>query len=349
MPRMQRAKQELKFRNIYFNPDRPYSFSGNTKKFSGFLQWLEKQPAWSLHRPIIRQYKRRRIIAAGINHIWEMDLMDLIPLKYHNNRNAHLMVVICSFSKKLDIIPIKNRKTDTIIEAFERLIGPEGRTWGMFGEKPFLVRSDKAGEFTARKFIAYLRSKGIYSYFAQNPDTKSSIVERAIRTIRSRIYRYMSHKNTKRYIDVLSRLVASYNKTYHSSIKMRPIDVTFHNQAQVRENLYGFKDLRKSYLYTNQLPQNRKLRQANDDDLNVGDYVRISKYKSILTRKGYSPNFTREIFRIIDINQGRKRNKRALFTLIDQKNNVIEGSRFYREELSRVARGPRGSYKRNRS
>ena len=74
------------------------------------------------------------------------------------------------------------------------------------------------------------------------------------------------------YIDKLDDIVKEYNKTYHTSIKMKPVDV--------KDNTYI--DFKKEI--------NNK-----DPKLKVVDNVRICKYNNIFT-KGYMPNFSEEIF-----------------------------------------------------
>jgi len=58
------------------------------------------------------------------------------------------------------------------------------------------------------------------------PDVKFSLVKRAHRTIRDRLYKYFTYKNTYRYIDVLLKFVRAYNDTVHSATGMAPSRVT---------------------------------------------------------------------------------------------------------------------------
>ena len=101
---------------------------------------------------------------------------------------------------------------------------------------------------------------------------KSVVAERFIRTLKSKIYKYMTSISQNAYIDELDDLVNEYNNTYHTTIKMKPIDV---------------KDNR--YKNTN--------KETNDKDpkFKVVDRVRISKYKNIFA-KGYTPNWSEEVF-----------------------------------------------------
>ena len=94
------------------------------------------------------------------------------------------------------------------------------------------------------------------------------VAERFIRTLKTKIYKYMTSISKNMYIDKLDDIVNEYNNTYHRTIKMKPVDV--------KDNTYiDFK------------------KEVNDKDpkFKVGDYVRISEYKNIFA-KGYTPNWS---------------------------------------------------------
>ena len=94
-----------------------------------------------------------------------------------------------------------------------------------------------------------------------NNEGKSVVAERFIRTLKSKIYKYMTSVSKNVYIDKLNTIVNKSNNTYHSTIKMTPIDV---------------KD--NTYINTN------KEINYKDPKFKVGDYVRISKYKNIFAK-----------------------------------------------------------------
>ena len=100
---------------------------------------------------------------------------------------------------------------------------------------------------------------------------KSVVAERFIRTLKIKIYKYMTSISKNVYIDELDDTVNEYN-TYHRTIKVKPVEV--------KDNTYiDFK------------------KEVNDKDpkFKVGDHVRISKYKNIFA-KGYTPNWSEEVF-----------------------------------------------------
>ena len=102
--------------------------------------------------------------------------------------------------------------------------------------------------------------------YSTHNEGKSVAGERFIRTIKSKIYKYMTSISKSVYIDKLDDIVDKYNNTYHATIKMKPIDVKDNTYINISKEI------------------NNK-----DPKFKVGDYVRISKYENIFA-KGYVPN-----------------------------------------------------------
>ena len=101
---------------------------------------------------------------------------------------------------------------------------------------------------------------------------KSVVAERLIRTLKNKIYKYMTSISKNVHIDKLDEIVDEYNNTYHRRIKMKPVDT--------KDNTYI--DFEKEVI-------------DKDPKFKVGDYVRICKYKNIFA-KGYMPNWSEEVF-----------------------------------------------------
>ena len=106
---------------------------------------------------------------------------------------------------------------------------------------------------------------------------KSVAVGRFIRTLKNKLYKHMTATNKSVYYNVLNDVVSEYNNNKHSTVKMKPID----NKNNKR--VYIHEDKEKSARF------------------NAGDRVRISKFKNIFA-KGYTPNWTKEIFIVDKIN-----------------------------------------------
>ena len=104
--------------------------------------------------------------------------------------------------------------------------------------------------------------------YSTHNEGKFVAAERFIRTLKSKIYKYMSSISKNVYIDKLDDIVDEHNNTYHATIKMKPIDV--------KDNTYINAD---------------KEINNKDPKFKVGDHVRISKSKNIFA-KGYMSNWS---------------------------------------------------------
>ena len=56
---------------------------------------------------------------------------------------------------------------------------------------------------------------------------KSVVAERFIRTLKTKIYKYMTSVSKNVYIDKLGDIVNEYSNTYHRTMKMKPVDITY--------------------------------------------------------------------------------------------------------------------------
>ena len=71
------------------------------------------------------------------------------------------------------------------------------------------------------------------AHIVNHSEKQANYVECFIKTIKSKIYRYMAEKNSAQYIDILPKLVKSYNRTWHSGICSEPINVNQTNEHQL--------------------------------------------------------------------------------------------------------------------
>ena len=296
---------------IYFSPSQPGSFGGvqalsrvrNEKTQQEIKRWLMSQETYTLHKPVRRKYKRRKTYSSGIDDLWQADLVDLSNIANYNDGNRFLLTCIDVFSKFAWVVAIKNKKATTVRDAFSRIIGDR---------KPNYLQTDKGSEFINETFQKFLRECDIKFYTSQNDDIKCAIIERFHRTLKARMYRYFTYSSSNRYVDVLSSLVSSYNKSYHRSIKTTPVHVLPHNEAEIRHRLYQPKKLPIKYKFV------------------VGDKVRISESRQVF-KKGYLAHWSLEIFTI----SKRLPTEPPTYRIVDELKEEIKGS-FYTEELQKV-------------
>jgi hypothetical protein len=82
----------------------------------------------------------------------------------------------------------------------------------------------KGTEFTNRVFQKFLKEHDVHFFTTYNEETKASIVERFNRTLKTKMWKYFTHRETLIYVDVLSEMVASYNHTVHRIIGIPPAE-----------------------------------------------------------------------------------------------------------------------------
>ena len=255
-----------------------------------------EQLADELHKPIIRKFKKRKVYSAFKDNIWGVDLADMQLLSKYTKGIRFLLCVIDIFSKYAWVAPLKDKKGISIVTAFQSILKQSNR-------KPNKIWVDKGSEFCNAFFKKWLQDNDIVMYPTHN-EGKSVVAERFIRTLKSKIYKHMTSISKNLYIDKLDDIMDEYNNTYHTTIKMKPIDV---------------KD--NTYINTDKEINNK------DPKFKVGDRVRISKCKNIFAKE-YTPNWSEEVFVI------KKIKNTVLWTYVinDLNGEEITGT-FYEKEL----------------
>ena len=108
---------------------------------------------------------------------------------------------------------MKDKKGVSIANAFQKILDD-------FKRKPNKIWVNKGGEFYNNSFKKWLQDNDIVLYLTHN-EGKSVVAERFFRTIKNKIYKYMTSISKNVYIDKLDDIVDEYNNTYHRTIKMR--------------------------------------------------------------------------------------------------------------------------------
>jgi hypothetical protein len=107
-------KDELK--RAYYDPGLPWTYGGvaglqRSIKFNPktIKEWLSLQDTYTLHKPIRRKFKRRLTITCGIDHQFQVDLIDVRGLQKYINGYGYLVTCINMFSKYAWAVPIKTK------------------------------------------------------------------------------------------------------------------------------------------------------------------------------------------------------------------------------------------------
>ena len=144
----------------------------------------------------------------------------------YNKGIKYLLCAIGLFSKCSWVIPLKDKKGTSIVNAFKKII-PEKM-------KPNKIWVDQGGGFYNQSFQVFLEINNIGMYSTFN-EGKSVIAERFIRTLKNNIFKHMTAISKNIYFDVLDDIVNKYNNTVHRTIKMKPIEVTDDSYAEYNE------------------------------------------------------------------------------------------------------------------
>ena len=219
-----------------------------------------------LHRQIIRKFKRRKVYSSFRDNIWVVDLADMQSLSKYNRGIRYLLCAIYLFGKYAWVIPLKDKRGITIVNACQKIISQ--------GRKLNKIWVYQGGEFYNNLFKRVLKNNNIEMHSTYN-EGKSAVAGTIIRTLKNNIFKHMTPKSV--YFDVLDDIVNKYNNAVHRTIKTKPINVTSDSYAEYNED------------------SNEK-----DPKFKVGDRVIISKYKSIFA-KGYTQNWSEKVFVISKI------------------------------------------------
>ena len=163
-------------------------------------------------------------------HIWGADLTNMQSISKSNKEFRFLLCVVNIFSKYAWVVPLKDKKCLTIVNAFQSILKDSNR-------KPNKIWVDKGSEFFNNSFKNWLQNNDIVMYSTHNKG-KSVVVEGIIRTLKNKIYKYMTSISENVYIDKLDDIVNKYDDTYHRTIKMKPIDdKTIHIQIFIKKSM----------------------------------------------------------------------------------------------------------------
>ena len=148
------------------------------------------------------------------------------------------------------VVPLKNKTGESLVNGFQSILD--------LGRSPEKLQTDKGTEFLNRNFQSFLKESNIY-FLTTNSQLKASVVEHFNRTLKTRMWRYFTAKNTLVYIDILQDIVHGYDNSYHRSIGQSP--------GQVRRKLYG----------------NSWTKRIRELKFKLGDQVHISKSRRTLS------------------------------------------------------------------
>ena len=274
-----------------------------------FLKTISKE----LHRRAVKKFRRSKVISDGIDDIWSADLVDMQEFKDDNFGYRYLLTVIDVFSRFAWAIPLKTKTASEVRDQFDVLFDLNDK------RAPRKLWTDQGTEFYNKDMDKLLKlwNVKLYSTYGEH---KASLVERFNRTLKTLMWKKFTAKSTHNWVDLLDRLVTKYNHTIHSSLF-----------GLTPEKAHELKGKKEDRLWEKQYSDAvEKSADNREHKFNIGDWVRTSRVKGIF-EKGYTANWTAEMFRIIEI----VLSDPTRYKLQDYYGKSIEGS-FYDQELQKV-------------
>lgn len=259
-----------------------------------------------IHRNARKNFPRRSVVMRDIDDLWQADLIDMQSVSNYNSGFKYILVAIDAFSKFAWAFPLKKKSKEDVYNCFQTLLKK--------GRCPQNLQTDLGTEFYNNKFQGLMKTYNI-NHYSTYSSKKASIAERFIRTLKSKLYKEFSIKGNYKWCDdTLKIALQEYNHSFHRTIKNIPAYIDNNNKVEILKRYIEVAWKNKKHL------QNRIKFQ-------IGDYVRISKYKGVF-EKGYTPNWSSEIFKIIKVQD----TVPYTYLLEDARHQPILGA-FYGQEL----------------
>ncbi len=278
--------------------------------------FLQGNRTYTLHKPTLKRFPRRKILAPKPSVILTCDLADFTKLHRHNGGVRYIMFCLDVFSRYLKVATLTSKSGHSSLQALKKILES-----GSFTGVSRLF-TDQGSEFYNQAVKKYLTLKGITLYSNYSRETKASLAERVIRTIKAKIYKYLTQNNTLRYINVLPTLINTYNHTPHRGLGGNQTPAQVHRFRELSQVRRQFKRM-----YLNQ-PRGKKVVSHK---LDVGDIVRLQRASRTQFKfnKGYTVNNTEELFKISRVDYS---HKIPIYFIRDLAGEDVTGA-FYREEL----------------
>ena len=257
-----------------------------------------------LNKPTINKFERQKVIVNHINEIHSTDLVDMSQYSKINKGYKYIFTNIDVFSKIAYAYPIKSKKIQDIKPCFQKIFT---------NNKPKYIWSDKESSFFSKEMQQFFKDNNVKIYHT-NSHLKAVIIERFNRSLRELMMKEFVKNNNTVWYNILPNLIKIYNNRYHSSVKMKPIEVNKSNEKYIKENVY-------TYNKTNKIAK-----------FKLNDLVRISlKRRDIFDKPSGNIKWSEELFKIHSINKSNV----ITYKIKDLNDKIIKGQ-FYEKELQKT-------------
>jgi hypothetical protein len=308
--------KEQGLRDIYYNPKTGFQTPEKLylRAISDGLEvtrnqakkWINEQDTYTRYRQVFRRHKFRQTFVQTLGEQLQMDLVDMSKYNDKNKGYRWILTSIEILSRYAFTVPVYRKTALTMKDAVSNCLE---QFKNHFGKYPKFIQFDQGTEFYNKEVKSLLNKHNI-EFFSTYSDKKAAVVERFNRTLKAIMWKYFYSASTYKWLDVLQDLTDNYNSSINRSIKTTPDSVNESNWTDVWKTLFS-----------------HDLGKPSEPKFAVGESVRISKYKSVFTKR-YEANFTEELFTVTEVYHGHPNT----YTIEDSAGEPIIG-RFYEQEL----------------
>ena len=257
-----------------------------------------------LNKPTINKFPRQKVIVNNIDEIHSTDLVDMTQYSKINRGYKYIFTNIDVFSKIAYAFPLKSNKIQDIKTCFEKIFK---------NNKPKFIWSDKEPAFLSKEMQQFFKDNNVKIYHT-NSHLKAVVIERFNRSLRELMIKEFVKNNNTIWYNILPKLIKTYNNRYHSTIKMKPIQVNKLNEKYIKENVYAYD------------------KTIKNPKFKINDLVRISlKRRPIFDKSSANIKWSEELFKIHSIN----RSNVITYKIKDLNDEIIKGQ-FYEKELQKT-------------
>ena len=259
-----------------------------------------------LNKPTITKFPRQKVIVYHINEIHSTDLVDMQLYSKVNKGYKYIFTNIDIFSKIAYAYPIKSKKIQEVKACFEKIFK---------NNMPKFIWSNKEAAFFIQEMQQFFKDNNVKIYHT-NSHLKAVIIERFNRSLRELMMKEFVKNNNTVWYNILPKLIKIYNNRYHSTIKMKPVEINKNNEKYIKENIY-------TYNKTTEIPKYK---------IKINDLVRISlKRRDIFDKPSSNIKWSEELFKVHSINKSNV----ITYKIKDLNDTIIEGI-FYEKELQKT-------------
>ena len=235
--------------------------------------FLGHQEAEQIYKPHTnpRRSKQGSITANSINELWQMDIFSLFNFveSFRKSEYKYAFCCIDVFTRKAFVIPMKDKSTEAVIEAFETVLNDNKDNY------PKIIMSDQDSVFTSAAFEKILDKYQIsLNLYIKGDHNALGIIDAYAKRLKLQLAKYvLINDHAIKWNQLLKEVVSNYNNTPNKSINdIKP------NEAHLEKNIetiFGINVFKKKGI-------------SVESDLVRGDQVRIRILKTMNTKSSSS-------------------------------------------------------------